>query len=118
MKKANQVKKLKFRLLCANKKCNYMLLLGEKPTVYLRKIVGECPVCRTKYEKNRTLNHRTRLSKKERLRLKKDILRQAQYYRRDFYYIRRLLDKIKEIYTHIIKKAKVFIKMRRPVNDN
>ena len=84
--KSNAEKKrydsLKYKLTCPNKKCRYMIEVGKDITAHLHKVLKRCPVCKTKYEKSDIPFHKIRLTKKQRLDVRKQILKGCEYRKR------------------------------------
>ena len=70
----------KYKLLCPNKKCNYMIELDDLMTIHLDKVLKKCPVCKTRYKSaNMHFNNKSKLTKKQRIELRKKILKKCTF---------------------------------------
>ena len=56
-----------------------MIEVGQEITAHLHKILKRCPVCKTKYKKSDISFHKIRLTKKQRLEVRKQILKGCDY---------------------------------------
>ncbi len=104
---------LKYKLTCPNKKCNYMIEVGQEITAHLHKILNRCPVCKTKYKKSDIPFHKIRLTKKQRLEVRKQILKGCDYRKKRFiifmffiFLYEKLKPKFIKIKTKIIRRFK------------
>jgi len=79
-----------------------MILVDEKITAHLHKILKRCPVCRTKYKKSDIPFHRIRLSKSDRLKVRKEVLRVCGYEKNRSLIIKLLI----VAYEKLVKKIK------------
>lgn len=110
--KKNKHKSLKYKLTCPNRKCKYMIEVDQEITAHLHKILKKCPVCKTKYKKSNIPFHKIRLTKKQRLEIRKQILKGCDYRKKRFIIFMFFIFSYEKLKPKLIRIITKFIKMK------
>ena len=79
-----------------------MILVEDKITAHLHKTMKRCLVCHTKYKKSDITFHRVRLSKKQRLQVRKEVFKRCEYKKKHSLLFRLTIKPCVDLYYYII----------------